>query len=86
MIIEALQTGLEYARLDLADFDAKYSRHPAMETERKIILDDIKLIEDALEQQSNPEPFGYFRALPFGWEDCSETDAGAIPLYEHPAA
>ena len=51
----------------------------------KIILDDIKLIEDALEQQSNPEPFGYFRALPFGWEDCAETDDGAIPLYEHPA-
>ena len=31
------------------------------------------------------EPFGYFRALPMGWEDCAETDEGAIPLYEHPA-
>lgn len=28
------------------------------------------------------EPFGYFRALPFGWEDCSEKDEGAIALYE----
>ena len=30
------------------------------------------------------EPFGYFRALPMGWEDCAETDEGAIPLYERP--
>ena len=28
------------------------------------------------------EPFGYFRALPFGWEDCSEKDEGAVALYE----
>ena len=86
MIIEALQTGLEYARLALVDHDAKYGRHPSMESDRKIILDDIKLIEDTLEQQSNSEPFGYFRALPFGWEDCAETDGGAIPQYEQPAS
>lgn len=34
---------------------------------------------------ASEEPFGYFRALPFGWEACSETDEGAIALYEHPA-
>lgn len=28
------------------------------------------------------EPFGYFRALPCGWEDCAETDEGAQPLYD----
>ena len=38
----------------------------------------------ALEQQG--EPFGYFRAEPFGWTDCEATDEGAIALYEHPAA
>ena len=27
------------------------------------------------------ETFGYFRALPFGWTDCSDTDAGAVALY-----
>jgi hypothetical protein len=32
------------------------------------------------------EPFGYFRAEPFGWTNCAETDEGAIALYEHPAA
>jgi hypothetical protein len=32
------------------------------------------------------EPFGYFKAEPFGWTDCAETDEGAIALYEHPAA
>ena len=30
------------------------------------------------------EPFGYFKAEPFGWTDCAETDEGAVALYEHP--
>ena len=30
----------------------------------------------------NIEPFGYFRALPFGWDSCGENDEGAMPLYE----
>lgn len=29
------------------------------------------------------EPFGYFKAEPFGWTDCAETDEGAIALHEH---
>ena len=33
-----------------------------------------------------PEPFGYFKAEPFGWTDCSETDEGAIALYSAPPA
>lgn len=28
------------------------------------------------------EPFGYFRAEPFGWVQCAETDEGAVALYE----
>ena len=31
-------------------------------------------------------PFGYFRAEPFGWTDCAESDEGAKPLYEKPQA
>ena len=31
------------------------------------------------------EPFGYFKAEPFGWRDCAETDEGAIALYEAPS-
>ena len=27
------------------------------------------------------EPFGHFRAEPFGWADCSEDAEGAIALY-----
>jgi hypothetical protein len=27
------------------------------------------------------EPFGYFKAEPFGWTDCAETDEGAMALY-----
>ena len=30
------------------------------------------------------EPFGHFRAEPFGWTDCAKDDEGAIALYEHP--
>ena len=29
---------------------------------------------------------GYFKAEPFGWTDCAETDDGAIALYELPPA
>jgi hypothetical protein len=28
------------------------------------------------------EPFGYFKAEPFGWVDCAETDDGAVALYD----
>ena len=34
---------------------------------------------------SKLEPFGYFRAEPFGWTDCAETDDGAVPLFDHAA-
>lgn len=30
------------------------------------------------------EPFGYFKAEPFGWRDCAETEEGAVALYEAP--
>lgn len=30
------------------------------------------------------EPFGYFKAEPFGWTDCAETDEGAVALYAAP--
>jgi len=34
--------------------------------------------------QPRQEPFGYFRAEPFGWTDCSPDDEGSIPLFEAP--
>ena len=37
-----------------------------------------------LQPADGGEPFGYFRALPFGWEQCAETDEGAIALYDRP--
>lgn len=40
----------------------------------------------AAQAKEGGEPFGYFRAEPFGWTDCAETDEGAIALYEHPPA
>ena len=37
-------------------------------------------------QSTSPEPFGYFKAEPFGWTDCEESDEGAIALYDRPQA
>lgn len=37
-------------------------------------------------QTAAPEPFGYFKAEPFGWTDCEKDDDGAIALYERPQA
>ena len=34
------------------------------------------------EKKKIPEPFGYFKAEPFGWTDCADTDDCAIPLYD----
>jgi len=47
-------------------------------------LDASDHIEQPLEMVAAQEPFGYFKAEPFGWTDCSETDEGARPLYEAP--
>jgi len=41
-------------------------------------------IEQDLKMVAAQEPFGYFKAEPFGWRDCAETDEGAIALYEAP--
>ena len=47
--------------------------------------EEIEALRTAL-AQGEQEPFGYFKAEPFGWTDCAETDEGAIPLYERPVA
>lgn len=36
-------------------------------------------------EANKPEPFGYFRATPFGWEDCAQGDDGAQALYDETA-
>lgn len=41
-------------------------------------------IEQDLKMVAVQEPFGYFKAEPFGWRDCAETDEGAIALYDAP--
>jgi hypothetical protein len=37
-----------------------------------------------LQAEQQDEPFGYFRAEPFGWTDCAETDEAAVALYDRP--
>ena len=47
---------------------------------------EIPIIEKLIELLAQPEqePFGYFKAEPFGWTDCAETDEGAVALYTTP--
>jgi hypothetical protein len=50
-------------------------------------IDELKAENKALKEalaQPQQEPFGYFKAEPFGWTDCAETDEGAIALYQAP--
>jgi hypothetical protein len=52
-----------------------------------ILVSSIKRLREknaAPQPQPKQEPFGYFKAEPFGWTDCAETDAGAKALYEAP--
>ena len=44
------------------------------------------LREAIAKQPAQREPFGYFKAEPFGWTDCAETDEGAVALYDRPQA
>lgn len=48
---EALKLGREYAQLALASHDAIYGRHPATESDRQIIVDDIAQIDAALGEE-----------------------------------
>ena len=54
----------------------------ALNTYIETLEQRLRMAEAALRAQG--EVFGYFRALPFGWEQCSETDEGAVALYTHP--
>ncbi len=40
--------------------------------------------EPAIDPEQHDEPFGYFKAEPFGWTDCDATDEGAVALYDRP--
>ena len=69
---------------------ALLDRIEALATPTAEQVDDINVAESftSVTKTAAPaqgEPFGYFRAEPFGWTDCPEDAEGAIALYEHPA-
>ena len=59
--------------------------HTAIKHPQQIYYRDkaITAVKEALAQPEQ-EPFGYFKAEPFGWTDCAESDVGAIALYQTP--
>lgn len=73
MTIEAMQHAFTSLRIskDACEYDRLYRERA------------IKSLGEAIAQYK--EPFGYFRAEPFGWTDCAPNDEGAKALYEHPA-
>jgi hypothetical protein len=61
---------------------------PDVEGNGKTLVSELEAVTRAFaglpEQQGQDEPFGYFKAEPFGWTDCAATDEGAVALYERP--
>jgi len=51
-------------------------------------MTDTELVKRIIElheaNKPKPEPFGYFKAEPFGWTDCDKDDEGAVAMYEAP--
>ena len=65
--------------------------HEHIEALRQALANEAldKMAENARElgldyEPAQQEPFGYFKAEPFGWTDCAESDEGAVALYERP--
>ena len=74
---------MNYAEGHLWDkLDARTCLHAANEIDRLRAL----LATGGLAQAVEQEPFGYFKAEPFGWTDCGPDDEGAVALYEQPQA
>lgn len=68
-------------------FDEAYHVTSEVEARRLCALLNTSADLNTTKAKAAPaEPFGYFRAEPFGWTDCAATDEGAIALYERPAA
>lgn len=63
---------------------------PALQSQVRALEADnhtlVAEIDELKRRAGDQEPFGYFRAEPFGWTDCTATDEGAIALYERPQA
>ena len=77
--VEAQRLALEYWEHRQQRYK---NRHPAWVEKARA---SIETLQQAIDEARKQEPFGYFRAEPFGWTDCAETDAGAIALYERPS-
>lgn len=61
--------------------ECKHLNYEPLYTERQV---RELLAKATCTKSQTQEPFGYFKAEPFGWRDCAETDEGAIALYEAP--
>ena len=86
-------------KLALEALEAAYARlvtkcEQNLVTYNGVDVDTLTLSQEAItalrealaEQPAQQEPFGYFKAEPFGWTDCAETDEEAVALYERPPA
>lgn len=68
----------------LRELDSRYMALIKSVADGQAMQPRTVLLEAPITKPETTEPFGYFRAEPFGWTDCAPTDEGAIPLYERP--
>lgn len=89
--IEVIEQAIPDKRGEFEEQQKLYENYPNLAYKYdylKVEADEMQQALDkcksALVEIEKCEPFGYFKAEPFGWTDCAETDEGAIALYEAP--
>ncbi len=89
--LQKVKTQLAQAEQEITAYDMTMNRQSKLIAELQAQLEAVgaggvgALISNAERKgAATLEPFGYFKAEPFGWTDCAETDEGAIALYDAP--
>lgn len=89
--IEVIEQAIPDKRGEFEEQQKLYENYPNLAYKYdylKVEADEMQQALDkckaAIVEIEKCEPFGYFKAEPFGWTDCAETDEGAIALYEAP--
>jgi hypothetical protein len=88
---QAVAWAVEYGAVSLPHGDPSritewqvHATKEAAEASAKAMDFDSRIHPIPTNPPAQQEPFGYFKATPFGWTDCAETDEGAVALYERP--
>ena len=88
---QAVAWAVEYGAVSLPHGDPSritvwqvHATKEIAEASAKAMDFDSRIYPIPAQPPAQQEPFGYFKATPFGWTDCASTDEGAVALYERP--